>query len=725
MLIVIPHTSQVEAYDVGSQPLVDVSAAAPNVAFHGMDWGTGASYGLAVGDGGEVYTFIDPVENGLDWTSVGPTNAADVWFGVTYDTLNSRYVFCGDGSGSVNNVYYYDGTSINVVGNTGAGDVLYDVAVGTSTGYYVVVGENGGNGVVYYYDGSSFYAVTDGGGTLPASQTVLNGVDYDPISHMFVIVGENTATGSGVIYVVNESALPGGAASMGLEPGDTATVDEPLYGFDWNTNSSEGYGLAVGYHSAVYKVNKTGYATNLSTPKGMPWPLLDNNPQWTLFDVDFAEEGDGIALIVGNDSSGNSLVLRYEDYNSAMGDGVYQATTNGTSASTYIECVAFKPYNSPRYAIMAGYTGGLPVVIKYSTVEAAGNINVNTIYPHIVNIEIWEGDPATGTNRLNDNVDVDPGTGTVYYTVRVYAYHQNGWDASVSTIDLYLLWDNGVTGSFTYPGGANANDHAHFLFTNGAPDTFTAPDGPGAYEIELLPPSCSDNAWATGPHTDGTIDHYVDFVFRLNKQVWAATGPFTEAAGTAASDQGDISKALNDTNTWDIQVTITDTASVGSDTKWDEFGVYKFTELTNAGLPADQSGSGAPSSTITLQPVGEDVTYSANCPYRLKVWVTDLTDGAGNTITADNLGVMGGDLDDGFGNPQHFGGAGEANALYLLGSGAPGWATVNPNANDNTTTTSNANNGGATVGSLTWECTIPAVAESYYYGEMHYVIERP
>ena len=86
---------------------------------------------------------------------------------------------------------------------------------------------------------------------------------------------------------------------------------------------------------------------------------------------------------------------------------------------------------------------------------------------------------------------------------------------------------------------------------------------------------------------------------------------------------------------------------------------------------------------------------------------------------------MGGDLDDGFGNPQHFGGAGEANALYLLGSGAPGWATVNPNANDNTTTTSNANNGGATVGSLTWECTIPAVAESYYYGEMHYVIERP
>ena len=119
----------------------------------------------------------------------------------------------------------------------------------------------------------------------------------------------------------------------------------------------------------------------------------------------------------------------------------------------------------------------------------------------------------------------------------------------------------------------------------------------------------------------------LNFSFTPNNEIRHAPG-----AGTMGS-------GFNNANSWNYEVSIINTD--GQSATWDdEFGVYRYTTITASGDPA---GSGTPAHTVVLSP-NTVVTYSANEQFNLTVNISDLSDGAGNTIPANCVNVSGGDL---------------------------------------------------------------------------------
>ena len=119
---------------------------------------------------------------------------------------------------------------------------------------------------------------------------------------------------------------------------------------------------------------------------------------------------------------------------------------------------------------------------------------------------------------------------------------------------------------------------------------------------------------------------------------------------------------------------------------------------------------------ITLAPGSQNLTYVANTPYKIKVYTTDLENGLGDSITADNLELQGGEI----GAATPFAGAGEGLSQYLIGGAA---LTRNPNPTWNNTGINFVDSVAGEI-LITWYCDIPFVAESVYTGTTTYVIEQ-
>lgn len=240
------------------------------------------------------------------------------------------------------------------------------------------------------------------------------------------------------------------------------------------------------------------------------------------------------------------------------------------------------------------------------------------------------------------------------------------------------------------------------------PNTWSILDDGGTGEFEILG---GDAIAYDGYNASFYVQVY------LGWQVRASDGEFTEAPGTTNETQGDKAAALNDANTWDMMAIVSDTLN-NNGTAYDEFGVYRSIVITSAGLPGNQQGSGPPGSNITLSPQG-DITFSANCPYRLNVSVTDLQ-GVGDPskfIFADSLAIRGGNL-LGTGHEESSNFTGPNIFQSLLGEGV--W--MSPNDSHISTNTSNA--GGITLaGPVLWVCHVPpGTSEDTYIGTAKYVL---
>ncbi|MCK4718232.1 MAG: hypothetical protein KAT70_06140, partial [Thermoplasmata archaeon] len=311
---------------------------------------------------------------------------------------------------------------------------------------------------------------------------------------------------------------------------------------------------------------------------------------------------------------------------------------------------------------------------------------------------------------LNGQVDVDSGTGTSTYWLKVNISDYDGL-STLDQLNAYLWYDdNSIGAASTYPPGASNNTHVHFHLDLSTDWWDIAILGNGEFTMV-------QNETVGINSTTQIV--YLKFI--MGSQIRYAGGSFTESPkGTPAADQSDRTKGLNDPDTWDMEVNLTDTHS-GYANAYDEFGTYRFSMLTSSGTPGTQTGVGPPNNPVALSPTG-NITFSANCPYRLNVTVTNLTgvNNPSNQINANVIGIKGGDLSGtGYLSTSNF--TDENTPQTLLGTPI-GWE--NPNNDSTNTNTSNAG-GGTSVGTVVWVCHTPNAPADTYVGTAKYTLLHP
>ena len=196
------------------------------------------------------------------------------------------------------------------------------------------------------------------------------------------------------------------------------------------------------------------------------------------------------------------------------------------------------------------------------------------------------------------------------------------------------------------------------------------------------------------------------------------TPGFVESAGDRYGigiEGQSTSAALDALDSWNICVTVTDVGG-GSVSAYDEFGFFRYTYIGSAGLPGGGSiyGSGPPNTVVILQPNNQDVTFSSNCPYQVRVSVTDLWNAPHTqVIAASTLQVYGGTMS----GWEGFSVAGDY--IWLIGTEPLGYQA--PQYSLTYTTTSSADfNPDPQLFQMA--CTIPTVPEDRYFGVLTFSV---
>jgi hypothetical protein len=209
--------------------------------------------------------------------------------------------------------------------------------------------------------------------------------------------------------------------------------------------------------------------------------------------------------------------------------------------------------------------------------------------------------------------------------------------------------------------------------------------------------------WNQGPATMGRYDGLAPF------GVWNA------------EDQSDnLGYApLDETLTWDIKVQIQDNAPTTNYAKaYDEFGFYKYTYLGTENIVNGGSiyGSGAPNTpNVVLSPSNVDVTFRANCPYRLGVTLVGALAGVAvpaNTIDGDTIEIQGGNL-------ARWPFAVSGSTQYLIGGGP-----LQEPLGSGTLTTTSSYDGNPDSQAVFWWCNIPPVPEDQYINQITWVLQN-
>jgi hypothetical protein len=456
----------------------------------------------------------------------------------------------------------------------------------------------------------------------------------------------------------------------------------------------------------VYDIRFAGGSYSAASPVGVTTETAGFNG--------LAIDPDGRAVIVGWEEPMLTYGVVYDLWTDTGGTDrlARRSDTSGPFEGEVLTSVSIRPSKQP-YALVTGSA------FKYSYVEAASNIQVDTLYPHISYIELY--DAGSNASRLNGQVDVDPGTGSVEYDLVARVWHNTG-NASVRQVEAYLWRDNGTSeaqpGAFDTPGFGNLRMHFVWWRDN---NTFFQyyPTGPQR-ETTLDIPGCNWTLDVDGRNVT------VRFRFSPHQQVrWANSSGdgWAEPAGTrydgavpgwSPEDQSDVA-ALDDFGSWNIHVEARDVGGAIADA-WDEFGLFKYTYIGSSGLPGGGNvyGSGPPNTARWLNPVG-NVTFCANVDYQLAINCTDLIgQNLGQTIFVTDVSVRGGDLVA----QTNFTAPGVP--VFLFGSALPSYHV--PLNDSRVTTTSSADGDPGTPESVFYRCWIPSVPEDYYKGTLTYSV---
>ncbi|MBI5001456.1 MAG: hypothetical protein HZB92_08050 [Euryarchaeota archaeon] len=478
--------------------------------------------------------------------------------------------------------------------------------------------------------------------------------------------------------------------------------------------------IAVDYYNGIYifgGVNDGGQYTRDLFKYGR---ILDMSGTGLIFnrtgyiwrDVDWYTGGTGSpdAIIVGN--NGNL------SHHSVGMEGI--SFIENTITANQFFAVACRPPQSPGYAIAMGNAGS---GVRINQVFTSSTVSVDSELPHIAYMYIND---SANQPMNNAKINVDVGTYTTWYKVEAELYYLQG-QANFTTIDLWGWRDNGslygdvpaILGS-GFDNAGYENVRFHYTYTVlGNVWSQVYPNHAGEMESQMWFGNCFYNVL-------NSTSTRITFCFYPLKQFRTASGPtiWSEPAGTryasgVLNGQENVS-ALNDPFTWNLKMTA-NTNDGTNNSAYDEFGVYKYTYIGAADVPATISGSGPPGGTVYLAPE-QNVTFISNCNYTFKVYMDGLLRGvndANRTMPASALGVMGGDLQNWSvpGTQAHFNGTGSANALYLFGANA---TYRLPEFTGPSTST-----GIGSVGTVRWRCIIPmATPEDRYTTTVTFLLEH-
>ena len=402
-------------------------------------------------------------------------------------------------------------------------------------------------------------------------------------------------------------------------------------------HASSGLNLARFYHSNNTWENKLIFAG--SNPQ--------NNGKYN--DIVLGVKANFIAL-KGTDSSAKLYGIAYEPTGKlaiAVGDGgetgVYYpgeyrvSDWSDPSFSGNLMCIAVKPQGSPGYGLaLGGYSSGS--VISYQTYNTNTVIRGTSSTPRINNMSLFD---QSGTYRLNKQSDVGS-----TYTFFINASYDLGW-TKVGGIDLYAWYDFGKDNltlqNYNYTKGKNCNFYLHFT-----PDSSDPVNNKGVWT--LLWPNGTDEvilkSWyqrtedrqGFGGSTPGS-DEYDYFLLYVNvsfgMQILHAPGN----RWLKSTNQSDPTKSLNDINSWNLNITIYDKDnSAVHESKYDEFGIYAYTEISVQNNP---SGSGAPGSLVYLSPPTK-LGVRSNLPYKVLVNISDMAGqhNSSHSIARKNVHVL-------------------------------------------------------------------------------------
>ncbi|GEM_PF-1537753 len=336
-----------------------------------------------------------------------------------------------------------------------------------------------------------------------------------------------------------------------------------------------------------------------------------------MFGVGWSPDGSQ-ATIVGE----SGQILLY--YNRALSLSVWNENGPGDLYS-----VAVKPPSSPGTSLAVGSSS--TAVISYQVADTSTTISADAYIPHVNSLDFRD---RFGTSFLNKQADVGS-----TYTFWMNTSYEGDWGKTAVNITAWYDFGD-ESQQYNQSAGQNYNFMLHY-----EPDPVDPYNRTGNWTLiwpnteEVLldgwQTSVVDNPSAGSAGINDGQDYYILMVnVTFGQQLAYAPG----SGWTSSPDQLDRVQSFNDLNSWNFNITIYDrTVTTSRESKYDEFGIYAYTEISAIGNP---SGSGAPGTTVSLSPESR-IYLRTNVDYNVTVNITDLKNATGgNTITRDAVEVM-------------------------------------------------------------------------------------
>jgi|GEM_PF-5180241 len=695
--------SSVRAFDTNPTPFGYIPGpGGGSYTVHAVAWNNDGTHAMMVGE--DYATDLNWYNQSI--SNIGGLNSGDNLYDVCFDGESQRFYAVGSSTLGAVAYEWKPGSGMAPVGglSVNAGDVFKKVVMGNS-GFMAVGSQSTGQTtgpLAEYYD------ISDGSWqSIPITQGGSAATAVSFVSGSFFIFVDNSSYTR--IYKINETAASNGDSA------ESVFILENVVVNDAESNPDNIDITAVGYNSSstdgiIFTFNgANGFVQN-----PMNLAITNNNASNNLEFYAIAWDSTGQwATIVGNDDLYGPVVYSYNKRATFAGKLDY------TGGDIPLE-VAIRPPHSPASSTIVGSGSGGATTL--STTTATQPITVATIYPHINYIDIYDN---SSNSYMNRQMNVDEGSATdEFYYVEVnasYGSAASGLDWSdIGTVDVYAWWDNGTTGKDNYSAQAagNKNSHFHFQYNNTTGTPTWSLEYPQSGEVQFFDTACSDTGLTL-------YNHVLRFAFAPQQQVHngsagseggntAPNNRYNAGTGTWTSESQSNKSALNDPYTWDMHVRVVDNTGNAYADAYDEFGIYKFTDLGAWSVPGDMSAAAPPNSAnVSLQVSGSstfDLTYRSNCEYQIRVYMDDdlRSTSTNDVINASNLKVFGGNMS----KALYFAGSGSANAIYIVGN----VTAVAPQPTGTSTTTAQAGN------QLQWTVDIPSVAEATYSANAVYEI---
>jgi hypothetical protein len=679
----------------------------PNMQFYDVAWNPEGSASLFVGV--DIATGYASAcwwyPGNSTWQYASPMSSYTLTLrSVCYDQNYMRFVAIGE---CLSSGYYFVvgtiGGRLNVQTSSALAPstaVIHDMVFSPTIGAVMMAGRatSGTTGpVCYKLQGGTVSPYTSA--TAPYPGGTWYGVETYPSYNALYFVG-TTGTGTSLVSY----SLSGATSATTF--GGGAQTSTNFMDIVYDPYSAKLF-VAVAAHTAstkgLYSITLSGYAPSTMSGHGM----VPTSNYFLGIDVDESGVNPGRMVLVGYNGTYGSIYDAWTD-----AGGKVQIAKRSDNSATYstlsFKAVAVRPSGQP-FALVAGSA------FKYYYTSAASGVTVDTAYPHIDYLDLY--DAGAGTSRLNGQVDVDSGSGDVQYDLEIKAWHNAGQE-SITQVDVAMWYDGGVAETqpapFTDAGYENTRIFMRWLRSGDQFELLYPSTGETALDVA----NCGSADWGDMKNVT------VAFRFSPKQQVRFAAGdgsvmPFGEAAGdrygTGASEQQSNPSALNALGSWNIHVTVWD-VGVAQANAYDEFGLFRYTYIGSGGLPGGGSiyGSGPPNSYINLQPNNEDVTFSANCPYQVRASVTDLWNAPHTqAIAASTLQIYGGTM------PGWEGFSAAGDYIWLIGTEPLGFQSPQESLTYTTTSSADFN---ADPQYFQMACTIPTVPEDRYFGTITFSV---